>query len=193
MRIASWNSAEIAGKAHFPELFEPARTVKRRHPQGDRCTAMIDDQRTMNGPADGEGLIAHRAVLLLTLMICFVTSNGWTLPSSTIAAVLQSQAIKRGAVRIVGGLGPADIVGEALTQDRNADPHRAIGCHARRRELHFEVGVEVAPFEDASCSSASRGRSRNGKARWPIRWSRALSMRGALHAGFNLGCLTSQS
>jgi hypothetical protein len=50
---------KIAGKAHFPELFKPAGAIERRHPKGDRGAPMINDERAMNGPADGEWFIAQ--------------------------------------------------------------------------------------------------------------------------------------
>ena len=64
-----------------------------------------------------------------------------------VAAVGQRQPVEGGQVGRVRGLGPAEVLGEALAQDRETDPDRAVRGHSRCRELHLEVGVPVAPVQ----------------------------------------------
>ena len=80
-------------------------------------------------------------------MDCCETSNWWTFAVEGVAAVLEGPAIEIGANRVVGGLGPTEVVCEALAKAGN--PIQT----ARRRsllggELHFEVRVYVGLFEE---------------------------------------------
>ena len=101
-------------------------------------------------------------------MVSVCVSNGFTCSVEHVAAVFQHQAIQIRLGRIVRRLRPAQVLGEALTQHRKADPHRAVRRDAGRGELHFEVGVDVAPLQVRVAHQHRLTRRRPGRGDGPL-------------------------
>ena len=94
-----------------------------------------------------ERLVMRRAVGLPHLDGLGVRVERLDLAVEHVAAVLQHQFVEVGFRRVVRRLRPADVLGEALAQHREADPHGAVGRDAGGGELHLEIGVDVAPLQ----------------------------------------------
>ena len=117
---------------------------------GTTRSATVTPRRSANtGPCTVRRIVSgtSRSVpsACRTLIICCLDLERPRLAVQHVAVALQRQSVDVGAGRAVRRLRPRDELGEALAQHREADPHRAVRRHARRRELHFEVGVVVGP------------------------------------------------
>ena len=98
--------------------------------------------------------IAQRAVRLPHLDDLGVRLERLDLAVEDVAAVLQHEAIEIRLGGIVRGLRPADVLGEALAQHREADPHGAVRRDARRARAAPRSRCGCRPTAGASCSSA---------------------------------------
>jgi hypothetical protein len=138
---------EVLRQAHAPELFEHPRPVERGHAHGDRHAAALGYDGAVDAAAHDQRLFLQRSVGLLHLQHFRPHVERRHFPIEHVAAVLRDEAVEIGLGRVVRRLGPADVLGEALTQHREPDPDGSIRRHAGRRELHLEVGVDVAPLQ----------------------------------------------
>ena len=118
--------AEVLGQAHAPELLEEPRSIDGGHAHRDWRTAAIGHDRSVHAATDFQRHVTKRSVRFPYLDGFGVRLERLHLSVEHVPAVFQHQAIQIRLGRIVRRLGPAQVVGEALAEHREADPHRAV-------------------------------------------------------------------
>ena len=138
---------QVARQAHAPELLQHARPGGAGHAQRHGLAILLRHHGAVRGAADGQRLGVHRAVLAEHLEHLALDGERLRAAVQLVAAAGRRQPVEGGQVGRVGGLGPAEVLGEALAQDREPDPDGAVRGDSGRRELRLEVGVPVAPVQ----------------------------------------------
>ena len=138
---------EIAGQPHLPKLLKEPGPVEAGDPHGDGGASLIYDQRAVFGLANGERFFPQLAIFLQYADGLPGHREGPNFAVQKVTTALELQPIEIGSVWIIGSLGPAEGFREALAEHGEADPDGAIGGDPRCRELHFEIGVDVAPLQ----------------------------------------------
>ena len=136
---------EVLRQPHPPELLEHPRPIGRDDAQRHGDAAAIREHRPVDRPSDRERLVAQRPIGSPDLDDLLLDLERFRLAVEHVAAVFQREPVDIGAGRPVGRLRPGDKLGEALAENGEADPHRAVRRHARCRQLHLEVRVLLAP------------------------------------------------